>query len=191
MFMNSPWRKATGLATLIVGLVVTLASGQTRPGSPPPAADARAQITAKVNDLSRRIEAQVEAARLNEKAAAALAMLEDVTRDAGETSGSKVERAIPSLANDRYILQQYENELADMAFRLGSENPKYKALAKRVEAMRKAYQKNLVTARERDAQALAEARREAALAKRSLDEATAGVQAAQRELVDLAVTLGR
>jgi hypothetical protein len=190
MFMNSPWRKALG-STLIVGLVVTLASGQTRPGSPPPAADARARISAKVNDLSRRIAAQVEAARLNEKAAAALAMLEDVTGDTGETSPSKLEQAVPSLANDRHMLQQYENELADMAGRLGAENPKYQALATRLEAMRKAYQKNLVTARERYAKNLAEARREAAFAKRSLDEATAGVQAAQRELVDLAVTLGR
>ena len=71
-----------------------------------------------------------------------------------------------------------------MEGRLGSENPKYKALATQIEAMRKAYQKNLVAARQQYVLDVAEARREAASAKSSLDEATAQVAAARRELID-------
>lgn len=190
MIMNSRWRRVSGLVALILGLVVTYASGQTRPGTAAPVPDARARIAAKVNELSKRIEAQVEAARLNDKAAATLAVLDDVSGEGGEPSPSKLEVAVPSLKNDRYVLRQYEDELDDMRGRLGSENPKCKAMARRVEAMRKAYQKNLATAHARYAVDLTEALREAASAKRALDEATAKVEAAQRELVELAVTAG-
>jgi hypothetical protein len=46
-----------------------------------------------------------------------------------------------------FVLQQYQIGLQAMEGRLGSENPKYKALATQMEAMHKAYQKNLVAAR--------------------------------------------
>ena len=90
-----------------------------------------------------------------------------------------------------FVLQQYQIGLQAMEGRLGSENPKYKALATQIEAMRKAYQKNLVAARQQCVLDVAEARREAASAKTSLDEATAQVAAARRELIDLAITVGR
>src|SRR5260221_514794 len=130
MFMNSP----VGLAAVLLGLAVVVSPAQTRPGgaATTPAADARTRIATKVNELSKRIEAQVEAARLKEKAAATLVMLEDVT-GGREAPPSKVEAAVPSLKNDWYILQQYEDELQDMAGRLGSGNSKYKARATRVE----------------------------------------------------------
>jgi capsular exopolysaccharide synthesis family protein len=51
-----------------------------------------------------------------------------------------IQRTNPFLMNDKYQLQQYEDELADMQGRLGENNAKVKAFEARVERMRQRYQ---------------------------------------------------
>lgn len=179
---------ALGGRRLVVGLMVgmgvvlmvSLAMAQSGPGDK--AKDTKHErVAAKVEELATRIGDWVEAKREVERADSALVLYEDAAAG-GKALGS----IVPNLANDKHQLEMIEVERDIMLDGGGTQNPRYLAMAKRVDQMKSAYAKQLEVGKAKVAGHLDELRLEATAAKTRLDEAGKRVETVKRELVELA-----
>ena len=163
-----------------VVLMVSLAMAQSGPGDK--AKDTkRERVAAKVEELARRIGDWVEAKRQVERADSALELYEDAA-----AGGKALQLIVPNLANDKHQLEMIEVEPDIMLDGGGRQNPRYLAMAKRVDQMKSTYAKQVEVGKAKVAERLNELRLEAAAARGRLEEASKRVESVKRELVELA-----
>jgi hypothetical protein len=176
---------------LILGLMLPIALAQTRPGSAatgPAARPAglRELLAGRIDELSKRIEERLELQRQAQRADAALARQEDAA-----SGGRALIGVAPTLANNKYQLQQLEIERDLMADQYGSQHPRYQAIVRRDAEMREAYDRQLKAAQAKAAADLDAARADAMTARKKLEIAVSNVESTKRELIDAASTGGR
>jgi len=176
---------ASILSLSITALLNPFVQAQTRAGDAPatqPAAKPtpRDQITAKVETLTRQIATQLEARRQVDRADSALAIYKEAA-----AGGKAIQTCDPILKQNQDNIGQIEIECEVALQTGGSENARYKSLAKRLEMMKQANARQIESAKTKIAQSLEEAKFEAAAAHTRLEIATAQLEAAKRELIDL------
>jgi len=99
------------------------------------------QVGVKQLELSKLVQEQIEAQLLAAKEMGAYKSTYDAMQQGQDPAGvdMMVQRTNPYLMSQKYNLQQYDDELDDMRGRLGEDNAKVQALAKRVEKMHARY----------------------------------------------------
>jgi capsular exopolysaccharide synthesis family protein len=107
------------------------------------------QLSVKDMELSKLVQEQIEAQLLLGKTQGTYQATKDAIAQGQEPAGVDIVvfQRNPYLMNDKQMLQSYEDELADQQARLGEDNVKVTALAKRVERMHTRYEASLAEAK--------------------------------------------
>ena len=169
------------ISTSIYSLVIAALASAIAQAAPAGQNDLRQRVQAKVDELTKAIDDQLEGRRQLDRAESALTIYEEAV-----AGGSGVDSMDPNLKNNRYQVKSVQIERDIMLDSGGVENPRYKSLAKRTEEMEKALNRQIEAAKATAAKGLLEARREAAAAKARLEAANGRVDVIKRELVELA-----
>jgi capsular exopolysaccharide synthesis family protein len=149
---------------------------------------AGARVSVKDMELSKLVSEQIEAQLDFNKAQGIYQATQQAISQGQEPAGVDimVQRSNPFLMNDKYQLQQYEDELADMQGRLGENNSKVQAFEARVERMRQRFKTQMEQAKaEAKVAILAGYEQDAGAAEGKLKSITARVDNLKESLGDL------
>lgn len=146
------------------------------------------RIGAKEIELSKLVQEQIDAGIKAAKAQAEYQAVLEAVQQGQDPGGVEmyVQRNSPYLLNDEQNVQQVDVEATLAKDQYGEDNPKYKALAKRLELMKAAYQKKYDAARATARIALLDgAKAEAGALQATADGMNKRVETLKGELGDL------
>ena len=164
---------ASALGITVLGLTAAIVHAD-----PPP--ELRKKVEAKLAELIKRLEEQLEIKRQAEITTARVNLLKDAVG-----AGRGLPKFDQGLARQEWNLHQVELERDLMAEQYGANNPRFKAIAERAKTMRLKYEDGVEEARLHADVALIDARKEDDSARKRLDGATKAVETAKQELLAL------